>query len=221
MLARTRFVPFPGIAKFGYDLVPGAATLVGGNFGKERGSGHDQRHMAMPTMPGAQATFRSLIGLLNTIPGISTLSATTILAETDTDMSRFATAGHFVAWAGLCPGQNESAGKRKSSRLRKGAPWLKAMLVQCAWAAVKKKDSYYKAQFNRLCNRRGPKKAICAVAAAMLTAIYHMLKNGVEHRDLGIDHFDRRSTEIRTKRLVAQLTNLGFQVELQPLEQAA
>ncbi len=170
--------------------------------------------------PG-QATFRSLIGLLNTIPGISTLSATTILAETDTDMSRFATAGHFVAWAGLCPGQNESAGKRKSSRLRKGAPWLKTMLVQCAWSAVKKKDSYYKAQFNRLCRRRGPKKAICAVAAAMLTAIYHMLKNGVEHQDLGIDHFDRRSTEIRTKRLVAQLTNLGFQVELQPLAEAA
>ena len=170
--------------------------------------------------PG-QATFRSLIGLLSTIPGISTLSAASILAETDTDLSRFATAGHFVAWAGLCPGQNESAGKRKSSRLRKGAPWLKTMLVQCAWSAVKKKDSYYRAQFNRLCRRRGPKKAICAVAAAMLTAIYHMLKNGVEHQDLGIDHFDRRSTEIRTKRLVAQLTNLGFQVELKPLAEAA
>jgi transposase len=176
--------------------------------------------MDQEVAPG-RATFRSLIHLLNTIPGISTLSATSILAETGTDMGRFATAGHFVAWAGLCPGQNESAGKRKSSRLRKGAPWLKTMLVQCAWAAVKKKDSYYKAQFNRLCSRRGPKKAICAVAAAMLTAIYHMLKNGVEHQDLGIDHFDRRSTEIRAKRLVAQLSKLGFQVELQPLAQAA
>jgi transposase len=176
--------------------------------------------MDQEVAPG-RATFRSLIHLLNTIPGISTLSATSILAETGTDMGRFATAGHFVAWAGLCPGQNESAGKRKSSRLRKGAPWLKTMLVQCAWSAVKKKDSYYKAQFNRLRSRRGPKKAICAVAAAMLTAIYHMLKNGVEHQDLGIDHFDRRSTEIRAKRLVAQLTNLGFQVELQPLAQAA
>jgi len=94
------------------------------------------------------ATFRSLIGLLSTIPGVSTLSATTILAEIGTDMSRFPTAGHLLAWAGLCPGQNESAGKRKSSRLRKGAPWLKTTLVQCAWSAVKKKDSYYKAQFN-------------------------------------------------------------------------
>jgi transposase len=168
-----------------------------------------------------RATFRSLICLLNTIPGLSTLSGTTILAEIGTDMSRFPTAGHLVAWAGLCPGQNESAGKRKSSRLRKGAPWLKTMLVQCAWSAVKKKDSYYKAQFNRLRSRRGPKKAICAVAAAMLTAIYHMLQNGVAHQDLGIDHFDRRSIEIRTKRLVAQLTNLGFKVDLQPLAEAA
>src|SRR6202162_6020407 len=127
------------------------------------------------------ATFRSRINLLSTMPGISALSATAILAETGTDMSHFPTAGHFVAWAGLCPGQNESAGKRKSSRLRKGAPWLKTMLVQCAWAASRKKDSYYKAQFNRLRSKSGPKKAICAVAASMLTAIYHMLKDGTEH----------------------------------------
>jgi transposase len=176
--------------------------------------------MDQEVAPG-RAAFRSLIRLLNTIPGISALSATSILAETGTNMSRFATAGHFVAWAGLCPGQNESAGKRRSSRLRKGAPWLKTMLVQCAWSAVKKKDSYYKAQFNRLRSRRGPKKAICAVAAAMLTAIYHMLKNGVEHQDLGIDHFDPRPAEFKAKRLVAQLAKLGFQVELQPLAQAA
>jgi transposase len=167
------------------------------------------------------ATFRSLISLLSTIPGISTLSATTILAEIGTDMSRFATAGHLVAWAGLCPGQNESAGKRKSSRLRKGAPWLKTALVQAAWSAVKKKDSYYRAQFHRLKARGGAKKAICAVAASMLTAIYHMLKDGVEHHDLGADHFDRRSTDVKAKRLVAQLTKLGFDVALQPLKKAA
>jgi transposase len=167
------------------------------------------------------ATFRSLISLLSTIPGISTLSATTILAEIGTDMSRCATAGHLVAWAGLCPGQNESAGKRKSSRLRKGAPWLKTALVQAAWSAVKKKDSYYRAQFHRLKARGGAKKAICAVAASMLTAIYHMLKDGVEHHDLGADHFDRRSTDVKAKRLVAQLTKLGFDVALQPLKKAA
>jgi transposase len=168
-----------------------------------------------------QATFLSLIILLCSIPGVSILSATTILAEIGTDMSRFPTAGHLLAWAGMCPAQNESAGKRKSSRLRKGAPWLKTMLVQCAWAASRKKDSYYKAQFNRLRSKRGPKKAICAVAASMLTAIYHMLKDGTFHQDLGADHFDRRSTEVKAKRLVAQLTKLGFQVELQPLARAA
>jgi len=168
-----------------------------------------------------KAPFRSMINLLSTMPGVSALSATTILAETGTDMGRFATAGHFVAWAGLCPGQNESAGKRKSSRLRKGAPWLKTAMVQAAWCAVKKKDSYYRAQFHRLKARGGAKKAICAVAASMLTAIYHMLKNGVEHADLGADHFDRRSTDFKAKRLVAQLTKLGFDVALQPLEKAA
>jgi transposase len=167
------------------------------------------------------ATFRTLISLLSTMPGISILSATTILSEIGTDMSRFATAGHLVAWAGLCPGQNESAGKRKSSRLRKGAPWLKTMLVQCAWSAVKKKDSYYKAQFNRLKSRCGPKKAICAVASSMLTAIYHMLKNGDEHHDLGVDHFDRRATDVKAKRLVSQLNKLGFDVALRPLEKVA
>jgi transposase len=124
-----------------------------------------------------QAPFRSLIDLLCTIPGISLLGAMVILSEIGSDMSRFPTAGHLLAWAGLCPGQNESAGKRKSSRLRKGAPWLKTLLVQCAWAATRKKDSYYKAQFNRLRAKHGPKKAICAVAASMLTAIYHILKD--------------------------------------------
>ena len=168
-----------------------------------------------------QATFRALIILLCSVPGISTLAATVILSEIARGMSRFPTAGHLLAWAGMCPAQNESAGKRKSSRLRKGAPWLKTMLVQCAWAASRKKDSYYKAQFNRLRSRRGPKKAICAVAASMLTAIYHMLKDGTHHQDLGADHFDRRSTDVKAKRLVAQLTKLGFQVELQPLAAAA
>jgi transposase len=165
--------------------------------------------------------FRELIVRLSAIPGVSRLSATAILAEIGRDMSRFPSAGHLVAWAGLCPGQNESAGKRKSARLRKGAPWLKTMLVQCAWAAKRAKDSYYMAQFHRLRSRRGPQKAICAVAASILTAIYHMLKSGAPHRDLGADYFDRRSPEAKAKRLVTQLTKLGFDVKLQPLAVAA
>jgi transposase len=169
----------------------------------------------------SQSPFRSLIELLCTIPGVSVLGAMWILAEIGRDMSRFPTAGHLVAWAGFCPSQNESAGKRKSSRLRKGAPWLKTLLVQCAWAATRKKDSYYKAQFNRLKSKHGPKKAVCAVAASMLTAIYHMLKDGVAHRDLGAAHFDQRSPEIKAKRLVAQLAKLGYQAELKPITEAA
>jgi transposase len=169
----------------------------------------------------AQAPFCELIDRLCAIPGVSRLSATSILAEIGRDMSRFPTAGHLVSWAGLCPGQNESAGKRKSVRLRRGAPWLKTMLVQCAWAAKRAKDSYYMAQFHRLRSRRGPQKAICAVAASILTAIYHMLKSSLPHRDLGADYFDRRSPEAKAKRWVAQLVRLGFDVQLQPRPLAA
>jgi transposase len=162
-----------------------------------------------------------LIALLCTIPGIGVLAAQTILAEIGRDMSRFATAGHLVAWAGLCPDQHESAGKRKSSRLRKGAPWLKTLLVQCAWSASRKRNSYLKAQYQRLRSRRGPQKAVCAVAASMLTIVYHMLKNGTSYQDLGGDYFDRRSTEVKANRLVRQLGKLGFRVELQRLADAA
>src|SRR5215471_16505308 len=122
--------------------------------------------------------FRTVVELMLAIPGISDLSARVIAAEIGTDMSRFATASHLISWAGLCPRNDESAGKRRSTRLRQGAPWLKAMLVQCAWAAARTKATYLRAQFVRLRARRGPKKAICAVAASILTAAYHMLKDG-------------------------------------------
>ena len=168
-----------------------------------------------------KARFSDLIGLLASIPGVSTLSALSILSEIGADMSRFDTAGHLIAWAGLCPGQNESAGKRKPTRLRKGAPWLKTMLVQCAWAAKRANNSYYKAQFFRLQARRGPQKAICAVAASILTAIYHMLKNGTFHQDLGAAYFDRRSPETKVKRLVRQIAKLGYDVTLEPIANAA
>lgn len=168
-----------------------------------------------------QEPFRAVIARLCSIPGVSVLSATTIFSEIGRDMSRFPTAGHLVAWAGLCPGQNESAGKRKSSRLRKGAVWLKTMLVQCAWAAKRKKDSYYQAQFYRLQSRRGPQKAICAVAASILTAIYHMLTSGEPHKDLGGAYFKKRLPEIQAKRLAAQLAKLGYEVTMNPISRAA
>jgi len=169
----------------------------------------------------AGRAFQTLIALLITIPGIDLLAARIILSEIGPDMSRFPTAGHLVSWAGLCPRNDESAGKRRSTRLRKGAPWLKTLLVQCAWAARRKKGSYFNAQFYRITGRRGPKKAACAVAASLLTTIYHMLKDGTQFEDLGADHFDRRSKDVRAKRLITQLAKLGFEAKLTPLAQAA
>ena len=114
------------------------------------------------------APFRVGVELLITSPGVSELSAQMILAEIGTDMSRFPTAAHFLSWACMCPKNDESAGKRRSTRMRKGAPWLKSTVVQCAWAAVRAKHTYLHAQFRRIRARRGPKKAICAVAASIL-----------------------------------------------------
>jgi transposase len=154
--------------------------------------------------------FRQAVRLLRTLPGVSDLGAQVVISEIGIDMSRFPTAGHLISWAGLCPRNDESAGKRRSNRLRKGAPWLKTLLVQCAWAAVRKKGCYFQAQFQRLRHRRGPKKAICAVAASMLTAIYHMLTKGAVYKDLGADHFHRGSPEAHAQRLVKQIAKLGF-----------
>jgi transposase len=165
------------------------------------------------------APFRAAVRLLRSIPGISDLSAEVIVSEIGIDMSRFPTAGHLLSWAGLCPGQNESAGKRRSTRMRKGAPWLKTSMVQCAWAAVRKKASYPQAQFQRLRQRRGPKKAICAVAASLLTAAYHMLRDGTVYQDLGADHFRKSTPEAHAKRLARQIAKLGFTCQIAPLEE--
>jgi transposase len=161
--------------------------------------------------------FRTAVELITSIPGIKSLSAHVIVSEVGIDMSRFSSAAHLISWACLCPRSDESAGKRRSNRVRKGAVWLKTTLVQCAWAAVKKKDSYLQAQFFRIRARRGNKKAILAVAASMLTAIYHMLKDGTMYQDLGRKYFDRRSTDQQKKRLVKRLADLGYVVELTPL----
>jgi transposase len=154
--------------------------------------------------------FRDAVRLLRSIPGVSDLTAQVIVSEIGIDMSRFPTAGHLISWAGLCPRNDESAGKRRSTRLRKGAPWLKTTLVQCAWAAARKKESYLQIQFRRLSHRRGAKKAICAVAASILTAAYHMLRDGTFYRDLGPAHFQTISPETRAAQLVRQLERLGF-----------
>ena len=170
---------------------------------------------------GKLEPFRTAIQIVSTIPGVHELSAAVILAEIGIDMARFPTEAHLISWSGLCPKNDESAGKRRSTRMRKGAPWLKTTLIQCAWAAARKKDSYLQAQFHRLRARRGAKKAIGAVAASILTAAYHMLKNGTLYQDLGPDHFDKRATAKHVDRLVHRLRNLGFAVDITPVEAAA
>ena len=160
--------------------------------------------------------FRAAAELLIEIPGISQLAARIVLSEIGLDMSRFETSGHLVSWAGLCPRNDESAGKRRSTRMKKGAPWLKTILVQCAWAAVRTKGSYFQTQYHRLRSRRGSKKAICAVAASLLTTVYHMLKNGTCYQDLGPNHFDQHDKERHIKRLVSRLENLGVEIKILP-----
>lgn len=161
--------------------------------------------------------FRDAAKRLTAIPGIDEIAASTILSEIGADMARFPTAGHLVSWAGLCPAMDESAGKRRSTRTRKGAPWLKTLLVQCAWAAARTKKTYFRAKYQRLASRRGPKKAAVAVAASMLTTVYHMLRDGAEYQDLGVDYFDRRSEVKTVGRLQRRIRELGYEVEVRKI----
>jgi transposase len=181
------------------------------------------------------APFRQAVRLLRTIPGVSDLSAQVIVSEIGTDMGRFPTAGHLISWAGLCPRNDESAGKRRSNPAAQGRAMAqdhaRAMRLggagkgsgrgavgRSAEGASHKRDSYLRAQFQRLRHRRGPKKAICAVAASILTATYHMLRDGTLYQDLGTDHFRRASPEDQANRLVRQIAKLGFTCTLAPLQ---
>lgn len=156
--------------------------------------------------------YRDAVARLITIPGVRRVSAEVILAEIGPDMGPFPTAGHLLSWAGLVPRLDESAGKRRSTRVRKGAPWLKPALVQCAWGAARTKGTYYQAQFFRLKARRGPKKAAIAVAASILTAVYHMLKDGTFHHDLGADFLVKRDKARVAARLANRIKELGYDV---------
>ena len=159
------------------------------------------------------APFREIhLERLTQIPGVSFVAASAILSEIGLDMSRFPTVAHLVSWAGLCPRSDESAGKRRSTKLRKGAPWLKALLVQSAWCATRAKGTYLQAQFLRLKARRGPKKAIVAVAASILTAVYVMLGRGVDYVDLTPHHFTRTDRTKIARRLLRRLGDLGYDV---------
>ena len=158
--------------------------------------------------------FRDAADRLTTMPGVSETVARVIISEIGVDMTRFPSAGHLVSWAGLCPRLDESAGKRRSTRVRHATPWLKTALVQAAWAATRKNGSYLQAQFRRLKGRRGPKKAIVAVAASMLTAAYFMLRNEKDYHDLGGRYLADRDKHRTTQRLLRRLHHLGVEVEV-------
>jgi len=164
------------------------------------------------------APFAGQRDLLMTIPGVKQRTAEVLIAEIGVDMSAFPTPKHLASWAGVCPGQNESAGKRRSSKTPKGSKWLRATLTEAANGAARTKNSYLAAQYQRLRGRRGHAKAITAVGHSILTAAWHMLQNGELYRDLGGDYFTRQNPDRLTRRLVRQLEALGHQVMLTPKE---
>jgi len=159
--------------------------------------------------------FEEALGRLDAIPGVARAIAQMILCEMGDDMSRFRTAAHLSAWAGLCPGNNESASKRKSGRSRRGDVWLKQALVEAAWGVVHTKDSYLGSMYHRIAARRGAKRAIVAVAHALLVIIYHMLRDGTDYQDLGRDYHDERSREAIARRLSRRLNALGYRITIE------
>lgn len=155
-----------------------------------------------------------MISRLDQIPGINSDAAIEILGEIGDNMSPWPDHDRMAAWAGLCPGNHESAGKRKKIAVRKGNLFLKSILVQAATAAVKTKGTFYQAKFTRLCKRRGYKRAIVAIAHSMLIAIYHMIRDERPYHELGAEMLSNRSAESRTRSLVKQLESLGYAVQL-------
>lgn len=160
--------------------------------------------------------FTRAVTKLKKVPGLDQKVIEDILAEITADMSHFPTDGRLASWAAICPGNNESAGKKKSGKTRHGNKWLRAALVQGARAAVRQQNSYFAAQYRRIVVRRGDKKAIVAVAHSILVVIYHMLKNDTDYADLGADYFATRKAEATKRRSIKELEKLGYKVILEP-----
>jgi transposase len=162
------------------------------------------------------APFVEAVRILVTIPGVQRRTAEALIAETGGDMKAFPSANHLASWAGICPGNNESAGKRRTGSIPKGNVWLRRALTEAAWAASRTKGTYLSARYRRLAARRGAKRALVAVAHGILTTAYHMLQRGQAHHDLGPDYFDRLDPKALTRSLVRRLERLGHNVTLAP-----
>jgi transposase len=155
------------------------------------------------------------------VTGVGQRTAEALVAEVGVDMTRFPSANHLTAWAGLAPGNNESAGKRRSGKTRKGSPWLRAILIEAAHAAGRTKDTYLGALYRRLVARKGKKRAAVAVARHILVIVYHILRDHEPYHDLGASYLDQRDRQAVERRLVRRLEALGYDVSLQPKESAA
>lgn len=161
--------------------------------------------------------YQQQVERLTKIPGVSVRMVENVIAEIGVDMTCFASQHHLASWAGMCPGQNESAGRQKSGRRRKGSRWLRAALTEAGWAASHTKDNYLDAQFHNIARRRGAKRACVAVGHSILCIMYHLLKNpDAEYRDLGPDYFDKQRKSRLVDHLTHRLTQLGFNVTVTP-----
>ena len=160
--------------------------------------------------------FTAALALLCSIPGVKQRTAEVLLAEIGADMGRFPSARHLCSWAAVCPGNHESGGKRRSGQTRKGNRWLRAGLLQAAWAAARVKSSYFGAQFRRIARRRGEKRAAVAVAHSILTVVYHVLTDGVPYEELGATYFDRLEPGKLARYHLRRLAELGYGVYLEP-----
>lgn len=158
---------------------------------------------------------------LDKVPGFNRRTIENVIVETGTDMTGFPTAAHLSSWTGISPGNEESAGKRQRSRITKGNRWLRRALAEAAWAASRTKNTYFRAQYNRLAARRGKKRAIVALSHSLLVVIYHMLKNNTDYKDLGGNYFDTREPARLRSYLVKRLEALGYNVTLESTSSAA
>jgi transposase len=166
------------------------------------------------------APYQEALHLLQTIPGVNAIAAAAILAEIGTDMSRFPSAGHLASWAGVCPGNKQSGGKRLKEATTKGSPWLRAVLGEVVFAIAHTRDNYLVAQYRLLAKRRGAHRALVAVAHTLLVVIYHMLRDLRPYADLGADYFDHLDAARLERHHVRRLEQLGYTVTLTPVDVA-